>query len=271
MKIKTVLTEVNIGASNIDIEGNIVYTDPPKHIVSPPDVKKPYDFWSQWIVIEDETGKLGCSVVLSDPKYKLEKGTIGRITGKLKEWEGKKSISGKLVGISKGNKTTDVQMEIAEEYFEEKAKEGATKGAIIKEEKAIPVKAKIDNNVWEEKDLRIARECAVKSVTELAVAKIITGKQFFPFANTIVKYIYNGKVNGKEKKSILRNDREPLEIINDDAPFPAEEIENAVNEKEKQEETKRKGSSFNNTIPFKGKRKKVAEAEDFLPPEEMPD
>ena len=265
MKIKTVLTEVNIGASNIDIEGNIVYTDPPKHIVSPPDVKKPYDFWSQWIVIEDETGKLGCSVVLSDPKYKLEKGTIGRITGKLKEWEGKKSISGKLVGISKGNKTTDVQMEVAEEYFEEKAKEGATKGAIIKEEKAIPVKAKIDNNVWEEKDLRIARECAVKSVTELAVAKIITGKQFFPFANTIVKYIYNGKVNGKEKKSILRNDREPLEIISGENLFSddvREEIENAVNEKEKEEE--KQGSSYNNAIPYKGKRKKVTKAKDFI-------
>ena len=258
MKINTVLTEVNVGASNIDIEGEVVYTDNPEHKVGE-GKKGHFDFWSQWVVIKDETGSLGCSLGLTDPKYKIEKGVISRIKGKLKEWEGKKSLTnGKLIGISKGGKEIDVQQKVAEEYFEEKAKEMP---------KIEPVKAPVENNIWEAKDLRIARECAVKAVTELAVAKIIEGKDYFSFANTIVKYIYNGKVNGKEKKSILRNDHEPLEVINEEPLFPAEEIENAVNEREKEEQ----GSSINNAIPFKGKRKTITKAEDFIAPGDMPE
>jgi len=268
MKIKGI-DNLDIGMSNIEIEGKVTYTEIPEHREgeSPKAKGGHYDFWSQRIFIDDGTGNIECNISVKDENDGIIKGVVARVKGKLTEWQGKRTIQGKLIAISKGDKVTDVQQERAEEYFEEKAKEEKTKVAIVKEEKAIPVKAKVDNNVWEEKDLRIARECAVKAVTELTVAKIITGKQFFPFANTIVKYIYNGKVNGKEKKSILRNDREPLEIINDDAPFPAEEIENAVNEKEKREEE----NSYHKAIPFKGKRKAVSVAKDFIAKGEMPD
>ena len=260
MNIKGI-DNLDVGMSNIEIEGEVVYSDPPENKKGISEkTNKPYDFWSQWIVIQDDTGKMGCSVTIEKEEYKLEKGVVARVKGKLKEWKGKRKIEGKLVAISKGDRVVDVQQERAEEYFEEKAKEEK------KGEKVIPVKVKVEESVWEAKDLRIARECAVKAVTELAVAKLIEGKEFFPFANTIVKYIYNGKVNGKEKKSILRNDREPLEIISEDAPFPIEEIENAVNEKEKAE-----GNSYKNALPFKGKRKKVAVVEDFIAPGDMPE
>ena len=270
MNIKTVLTQIDVGVSNIEIEGEVTYTMAPRFVEGDND-KGHYEFYSQFVVIEDETGKIGCSITIEKEEYKLEKGIVARVKGKLEEYKDKKGqmvkkIQGKLVAISKGDRVVDVQQERAEEYFEKKAKEEKSKEVIVKEEKVIPVKAKVEESVWEAKDLRIARECAVKAVTELACAKLIEGKEFFPFANTIVKYIYNGKVNGKEKKSILRNDREPLEIISEDAPFPVEEIEEAVNEKEKEEE-----NSFKKAILFRGKRKAVSVAKDFIAKEDMPE
>ena len=260
MDINIVLTQLNVGASNIDIEGEVTYSDQPEHKegISAKN-NKPYDFWSQWVVIKDKTGSLGCSLGLTDPKYKLENGIKARVKGKLKEWDGKKSLTNaKLVGLSDRGKVTDVEQEVAEQYFEEKARE---------EKKENVIEKPIDkNSVWEMKDLRIARECAVKAVTELVTAKIMPSKEFFNFADTIVKYIYNG--NGKkEKKSILHDDREPLEVISDEPLFPADEIEEAVNEKEK-------GNSYDNALPFNGKKKalkKVSKAEDFITDDSMPD
>jgi len=290
MNIKGI-DNLDIGMSNIEIEGEVTYTEIPEHREgeSPKAKGGHYDFWSQRIFIDDGTGNIECSISVKDENDGIIKGVVARVKGKLTEWQGKRKIQGKLIAISKGDKTTDVQQERAEEYFEEKAKidrlankvKGKDDEQITKENKLDwskhpkeipildPVKPKPENSVWEAKDLRIARECAVKAVTELTVAKIITGKQFFPFANTIVKYIYNGKVNGKEKKSILRDDRRPLEIISEDQLFPdevREEIENAVNEKEKEKE-----NSYHNAIPFKGKRKKAAVAEDFINEEDDKD
>ena len=281
MKINGV-NSLEIGMSNIEIEGEVTYTETPEHRVgTSKKTKKNFDFWSQRIFIDDGTGNIECSISVKDENGGIEKGVIARVKGKLGEWQGNRNIQGKLIAISKGGKVTDVQQEKAEEYFEEKAKEEniITNKLIAKiaanEIKPEKEKAKVENNVWEKKDLRIARECAVKAVTELAVAKIITGTDFFHFANTIVKYIYNGKVNGKEKKSILHDNRQPLEVISDEPLFPAEEIENAVNEREKEEEH---GTfvlnTYNNPIPFKGKKKelkKVSKAEDFIAPADMPE
>jgi len=99
MKISGI-DDLDIGMSNIEIEGKVVYTDPPEHKVGKSKKNnKPYDFWSQWVVIEDETGHIGCSVSIEKEEYKLDKGIIARVKGKLTEWNGKKKISGKLSGI----------------------------------------------------------------------------------------------------------------------------------------------------------------------------
>ena len=269
MKISGI-DNLDVGMSNIEIEGEVTYTMAPRFVEGDND-KGHYEFYSQFVVIEDETGKIGCSVSIEKEEHKLAKGVIARVKGKLEEYKDKKGqtvrkIQGKLIAISKGDRVTDVQQEAAEEYFEEKGKKA-------KEEKVVPIKSepvkaviKPDNNVWEEKDLRIARECAVKAVTELVCTGIMEGKEFFSFANTIVKYIYNGKVvNG-----ILRNDREPLEIIDEDADFPdevREEIEKAVDETEEE-------NSFHKAIPYTGKKKalkKISKAEDYINASDMPD
>jgi len=283
MKISGI-DNLDVGMSNIEIEGEVVYTDQPENKKGiSKKTNKPYDFWSQWVVIQDDTGKIGCSVSIDKEEYKLDKGVVARVKGKLKEWKGKRKIEGKLVAISKGDRVTDVQQEVAEEYFEKKAKEEKPPergyGEYQAEEKdkeesvkpylypqlPLQIKVKEKDNVWEAKDLRIARECAIKAVTELVANKIMESKDFFVFANTIVKYIYNGKVNngngdgdGKKKVGLLHDKREPLEVIDKDKPFPGEptkeeldEVERAVNEKEDIP-----GSSINNAIPFRGKAKK---------------
>jgi len=266
MKISGI-DNLDVGMSNIEIEGEVTYIMAPRKVEGDND-KGHYEFYSQFVVIEDETGKIGCGISVEKEEHQLAKGVIARVKGKLEEYKDKKGqmvkkIQGKLVAISKGDKVTDVQQEVAEGYFEERGKE----------EKVIPIKVepvktviKPDNNVWEEKDLRIARECSIKAVTELVCAGVMESKDYFTFANTIVKYIYNGKV----VNSILRNNREPLEIIDEDAAFPDEirdEVEKAVDKIEEE-------NSFHKAIPYTGKRKvlkKISEAEDFISQEGMPE
>ena len=273
MKISGI-ENLDIGMNNIEIEGEVTYAMTPRNVTGDNE-KGHYDFWSQFVVIDDGTGKIGCSVSIEKEEYKLRKEVVARVKGKLEEYKNKdgeivRKIKGKLIAISRGDKVTDVQQEVAEEYFEEKAaaeKEMAVEKEVAKEffednAKKPPV------DKWEAKDLRIARECAIKAVTELVANKIMESKDFFVFANTIVKYIYNGKVNngngngdgdgkGKKKVGLLHNDREPLKVIDKDGPFPGEptkeeldKVERAVNEKEDIP-----GSSINNAIPFRGKAK----------------
>jgi len=107
-------------------------------------------------------------------------------------------------------------------------------------------------------------------------------KDFFNFADSLVRYIYNGaekEATKEEKLALARHIAEgkkgKLEVKDGDAPFPGEltekeiaEIENAVDEQEEP------GSSPNNAIPFKGKKKaikKVSKGEDFIAPEDMPE
>jgi len=268
MKISGI-DNLDVGMSNIEIEGKVTYEKAPRHIEGDNE-RGHYDFYSQFVVIDDSTGKIGCNVSMEKETYRLEKGVMARVKGKLEQYKDKngemqKSLKCSLVGISKGGKETDVQLEVAEEYFDEKAREA-------KEEKPAPIEKpteKPSNNVWEAKDLRIARECAVKAVTELICAKIMKSKDFFDFADTIVKYIYNG-LTKKPKGKVTKADRIKLakniikehgsvEVKDEDAPFPDED---------------EPGSSYDNAKPYKGKKKalkKVSSADDFISNEELPD
>jgi len=270
--IKTVL-ELEPGVSNIGIEGEVTYAMTPRNVTGDNE-KGHYDFWSQFIVIEDETGKIGCSISIEKEEYKLVKGVVARVKGKLEEYKNKngetvRKLKGKLIAISKGDKVTDVQQERAEGYFEEKAKE----------DKKEVVTTKPADSVWEAKDLRIARECAVKAVTELICAKIMKSKDFFTFADTIVKYIYNGlpkvpDVNKPTKPTKAENIALARHIAG------GGKLELKEGKKGLIEDDEEPGSSPNNAIPYKGKRKKISKAEDFvneedswddIPPEDLPE
>ena len=295
MKIKGI-DNLDIGMSNIEIEGEVAFEMSPKHIEGDNE-RGHYDFYSQFVVIDDGTGKIGCGVSIEKEEYRLKKGVVARIKGKFEEYKDKKGemvkkLQGKLIAISKGDKITDVQQEVAEGYFNERAKINrlANKNEAATEvqahgfdglETVDPMYKKstekpIDKNaIWEAKDLRIARECSVKAVTELVCAGIIKGNDtgkiganFFCFADTIVKYIYNGnqqqKAKPKGKPATAKKEKLAL----------ARHLANAPGKLELKEghtgllgEEKEPGSNPENAIPFKGKKKalkKVSEAEDFV-------
>ena len=72
---------------------------------------------------------------------------------------------------------------------------------------------------------------------------------------SVVATAGDGDGDGKKKVSLLHEKREPLEVIDKEAAFPdevREEIEEAVNKREKEEKA---GSSYNSAIPFRGKAK----------------
>ena len=278
MEIKGI-DNLDVGMSNIEIEGEVAFEMSPKHIEGDNE-RGHYDFYSQFVVIDDGTGKIGCGVSIEKEEYRLKKGVVARIKGKLEEYKDKKGemvkkLQGKLIAISKGDEITDVQQEVAEGYFEEKGKE-ATKEPVVNNvitDKPNVVKA----DVWEAKDLRIARECAVKAVTELICAKIMKSKDFFSFSNTIVKYIYNGnqqqEAKPKGKPATAKEEKLALARHLAEAPGKVELREGSTGLLEEEEEP---GSSPTNAIKFKGKRK-VSKAEDFvnesdyIAPEDLPE
>ena len=67
MKIKGI-DNLDIGISNIEIEGEVTYTEIPEHREgeSPKAKGSHYDFWSQRIFIDDGTGNIECSISVKD-------------------------------------------------------------------------------------------------------------------------------------------------------------------------------------------------------------
>lgn len=279
------IDNLDIGMSNIEIEGKVTYEKVPRHVEGDNE-RGHYDFYSQFVVIDDGTGKIGCNVSIEKEEYRLEKGIMARVKGKLEQYKDKngetqKSLKGSLVAISRGNKETNVQLEVAKEYFDDKAKETievmspltAAIPAIMPTSK--PVEKPIDKNaIWEAKDLRIARECAVKAVTELVCVKIMKNKDFFVFADTIVKYIYNGnqqpEAKPKEKPKPTKEEKLALARHLADAPSKLELREGYTGLLDEKEEP---GSSPDNAIKFKSKKRThpVTIAEDFISPSDMPE
>jgi len=309
MEIKKVLTELDIGMSNIEVEGEVTYTETPENRKGiSKKTKKPYDFWVQRIFVDDGTGNIECSISVKDENDGITKGVVARVKGKLGEWQDNRNIQGKLIAISKGDRVTDVQQERAEGYFEEKAKierladKVKGKGDEIIQEELKPSDARPINhpqinknngyqskdNYWQdklgwEKHIWKLNRAGMSRSNGVQYAKDMVDiflknnvikpkeneimKHFWVFAGSFGKYIFNGEKpengngngdgdgKGKKKVGLLHNDREPLEVIDKDAAFPdevREEIEEAVNKREKEEKA---GSSYDNAIPFRGKAK----------------
>ena len=141
--------------------------------------------WSQFIVVKDDTGEQGCWLKLDGEEDKVSKGSTISLKGKVgKEYtdkRGKKARSVNNCEFSvKSSDTKDIQ---------ETETTNGTKDNYW--EKKFKYEVQRDPKV----QLAIARQCAIKAVTELAVSasKILplkTEKDYFAFADKIVSYIY---------------------------------------------------------------------------------
>jgi len=63
MKIEGI-KNLDVGMSNIEIEGKVTYEKAPRNIKGDNE-RGHYDFYSQFVVIDDGTGKIGCNVSIS--------------------------------------------------------------------------------------------------------------------------------------------------------------------------------------------------------------
>jgi len=285
MDIKNI-ENLDIGVGGIIVEGETTYVNVPRHIEGDNE-KGHYNFWSQFVVIDDGTGNIGCNVSFNKEEYRLTEGVIAKVKGRLEEYEDKngeiqRSLRCSLVGVSEKEKTTDVKQKTAEKYFEDKAKE--------REETSTKEPSK---NVSKENDLHIVRECAIKAVTELAKVdpskgnfkiKISTKKDFFGFADEIVDYIYEGlqkeeaavkakaedgvPLNKEEKIGLARHivGGKKLELREGHTGLLEDEEEKIIDDEDLP------GSSYDNSIPWKGKEgglKKAEKAEGLIVEEDI--
>lgn len=182
MKIKN-LKELDVGVSGLKIEGDISYANPPQNRKGETKGRK-YDFWSQFIRIEDDSDGIGCSITVGKEEDGFEVGDHITVMGKLAEYT---------------DKNNDIQQVL--------------NGQVVKnkEEKKEDTEK---SNSKEDKNLMIAREVAIKASVELAVAKLIEPKDLLTSSDKLVKYIYEGnqKEETKTEEKVLPDKKEKPEL-----------------------------------------------------------
>lgn len=173
---------------------------------------QPRKLWkgiSQFIVLEDNTDSIGCNVSPNSLDEGYDLGETLVIVGEVNEYPEKdrqtKQLTGKLIKTVNGyveSSFINADEDLETEKRSEVASEPKTEKIVIKQ------KAYVQNDYWKDKFLldverqemyrgnneTIIRECAVKAVTELAVARLSTAtpmeeKQYFEFADKIVDWI----------------------------------------------------------------------------------
>lgn len=69
------IKKLNVGTKGLEASGCVKYEAEPKNISGEKN-GKPYSFWKQFVVLEDETDSIGCSIQLDRPGQRIEKGRI---------------------------------------------------------------------------------------------------------------------------------------------------------------------------------------------------
>lgn len=176
------LKELDVGISGVKVSGDITYVKLPKNWEGK-DKKtgRAYNFWSQFVVLEDSSGSIGCNLTFPKETDALEEGVTNiTIRGKVDEYrdnngELQKSLSnGRIIRIKEEEK-------------------GVTGG-------------KTNNK---ENEMHIVRECSIKTATELVCAKVIKFEDLFPYTEKIASYIYGGL----EKEETKAEEKGPEEEV----------------------------------------------------------
>lgn len=165
MKVKEIKPRASEG-DIIELEGKVSFAKKPN--------SKDFEgttVWSQFIVLKDDTGEQGCWLKLDSPEDKVSKGTSIKIKGKLgEEYEDNKGVMKRSIN----------NCELI----------GKTQAPAQSSRSSGNGNGKVDDKVWKEKDLRMARESALKNVTKFVVAKIIKLADRFKYAQEDVGFIY---------------------------------------------------------------------------------
>ena len=170
MKIEDIRS-LEVGAE-VEIEGDIYRALKPR--------QTNYG-WGQFIVVEDVTGRQGCNVGVAGKDDGFKTKQCVRVKGKLSDWY--KDSRGVDKRTIEGGVFEEIKKD--EEVSQEKPTTPPVQEPTQKSEK-------VDSKVWEAKDLRMARESALKNIAKYVVAKLIKLGERFKYAQEDVDFIYNG-------------------------------------------------------------------------------
>ena len=184
------LKELDVGVSGVKVSGDVTYVKLAKNWIGEKNGRK-YNFWSQFVVIEDDTGSIGCNLTFPKEENSLVEGSATNIT-----------IRGKVDEYRDNN--GEIQKSLSN-------------GRVVrnKEEKKETAGEKTNNTKGNE--LHIARECAIKASVKLIVAKVIKPEDLFPSSEKIVSYIYEG-LQKKEAVGAKAEEKEPEEEVLPEVP-----------------------------------------------------
>lgn len=193
MKISDV-KKLDMGVSGIRIEGNVTYANPPRNVTGE-GKQGHYDFWSQFIRVDDGSDGLGCSISRKKDEDGFEVGDHVSVLGKLAEYKNKRD--GSIQQILNGQVVKN----------KEEKKEAVKKTTNGKE----------DQNLW------IAREVAIKAAVELLVAKEIEKEDFYPWISDLVKVISGedeteAKKEEPVKETKVEKERSYEDLLPEDMP-----------------------------------------------------
>lgn len=177
------------GVSGIEIEGKIIklLKDPNENEFG----------WSQFVKIQDDTGDIACWVNIETAEDAYKIGQYIKVKGKINKY-----MKGNKPQVSFGGNVIDEIVKV--EDISQEQPESQPKTRPNSQPKTQEEPKKDMEEVWEAKDLRKARECAIGAVTALAVSDIETfypvnsKKEYFEIADEIVDYIYNGSKKSLE-------------------------------------------------------------------------
>lgn len=176
--------------SNVSVKGKVTYTLAPKHVISPKGAQKQYDFWSQFIVIEDSTDSMGINITFGHEEDKKKKDDIIEVKGEIHKYDAINKETGKKeekVVLNKGK-----IIETPEEIAQKEVKKVEAKKDIEK-----PQVVNINNNQQMSNEWEIRKE-AVIIAFDYGLKENFSIHDTFDLAKTIGNYIKSGEVDIKE-------------------------------------------------------------------------
>ena len=202
------------GTAGVAIKGKVSFVLTPKHVVSEPGAKKAYDFWSQFIVIEDKTGGMGANISFGEEKDKKKNGDIVEVRGTIHKYEAENKKTHEMEEKIVLNKAKIIEPEKPQEPALSEENKGEVKKGLqeAKEGKLGQVSFGMCEQEMRKEAVIVAFDYGEKN--DLAIYDC------FDLAKTIKTYIESGKIDinviAPPKKLELKQDKtdkEKLDII----------------------------------------------------------
>ena len=229
--------QLDEGTAGVTIKGKVVFCLIPKHVVSAPGAQKVFDFWSQFIAVEDDKGSMGANITFGKEEEKKKNGDIVQVQGKIHKYDATNKKTGEKEQkiVLNSAKIIETPEEIAKKEekknLQEKGKEEVTK------EKPV----NINNNNSQLSNEKEIRKEAVKIAFDYGAKNGFAIYDCFDLAKIIGTYIDSGEIDIKEiaPKMTKLERRTKSEPESESKPVKKDEDKSAKNNNDLEELFKR--------------------------------